>query len=422
MSAFDRIIGYADIKAELERFCDVVKNFERYKKLGVTMPRGILLDGNPGIGKTLMAKCFIEESGCKSYLLRKDKPDGDFVNEIRNTFEKAKADSCAIVFLDDMDKFANEDKYHKDAEEYVTVQACIDDCKDTGVFVIATVNDRYCMPDSLTRSGRFDKVIEMKFPKGKDAKRIIEHYISQKNVISEVDIEEIARIMEGYSCAELESVINEAGIYAGFEKRDSIEHKDILKACMRMIFNAPESVDPNNQKYIKYIACHEAGHAIISEVFEPGSVSLVSVCRYSGSTEGITIVRKPDDYKLSKTAKEHEVILKLGGKAATEIIFGLVDRGCNSDLHQAFDLVTEFVDHYCSYGFDAFEVGNSSSYLLENRDRAVSKEMDKYYRQAKQIILENRELLDIITQELIVKKTLTQKDIKALREKVAKIS
>ena len=422
MSAFDRIIGYADIKAELERFCDVVKNFERYKKLGVTMPRGILLDGNPGIGKTLMAKCFIEESGCKSYLLRKDKPDGDFVNEIRNTFEKAKADSCAIVFLDDMDKFANEDKYHKDAEEYVTVQACIDDCKDTGVFVIATVNDRYCMPDSLTRSGRFDKVIEMKFPKGKDAKRIIEHYISQKNVISEVDIEEIARIMEGYSCAELESVINEAGIYAGFEKRDSIEHKDILKACMRMIFNAPESVDPNNQKYIKYIACHEAGHAIISEVFEPGSVSLVSVCRYSGSTEGITIVRKPDDYKLSKTAKEHEVILKLGGKAATEIIFGLVDRGCNSDLHQAFDLVTEFVDHYCSYGFDAFEVGNSSSYLLENRDRAVSKEMDKYYRQAKQIILGNRELLDIITQELIVKKTLTQKDIKALREKVAKIS
>ncbi len=93
--------------------------------------------------------------------------------------------------------------------------------------------------------------------------------------------------------------------------------------------------------------------------------------------------------------------------------------GCNSDLHRAFDIVTEFVDNYCSYGFDAFEGNHASGYLLENRDRAVSEEMNKYYRQAKQIIAENKELLDIITQELIDKMTLAHKDIQTLRKRIA---
>jgi len=417
MSAFDKIIGYKDIKAELERFCDVLKNPERYQKLGVTIPRGILLDGDPGIGKTLMAKSFIEESGCKSYLLRKDKPDGDFVNEIRNTFEKAKADPIAIVFLDDMDKFANEDQFHRDAEEYVTIQACIDDCKDSGVFVLATVNDRCFMPDSLMRVGRFDKIIEMVYPKGEDAKRIVEYYLTQKQLLGGIDIDEIARLMEGHSCAELESVINEAGIYAGFDRREAIEQNDIVKACMRMIFDAPESVDTYTDKFLKNIAVHEAGHAVVAEVLDPGSVSLVSICHYSGATGGVTVIRDPEDCKVSFKAQEHDVIRKLGGKAAIEIVFGQVDVGCNNDLEQAFDLVSKFVDNYCAYGFDAFEMCNSSGYLLETRDRAITKEMEKYYRQAKKILIENSDLLDAITQELIKKKTLTHKDILHIREK-----
>ena len=130
MSAFDKVIGYENIKAELIRYCDVLKNREKYNRLGVQLPRGILLDGDPGLGKTLMAKCFIEECGLKYYLIRKDKPDGAFVDEIRSTFEKAKSDPIAIVFLDDMDKFANEDSNHRDAEEYVAVQAGIDEVKN----------------------------------------------------------------------------------------------------------------------------------------------------------------------------------------------------------------------------------------------------------------------------------------------------
>ena len=129
MSEFDKIIGYEDIKRELKKLCDVVKNPDRYTKLGVTLPGGILLEGDPGLGKTLMAKCFIAEAGCKAFVIRKEKPNGDFVKEIKEVFEKAKSENSAIVFLDDMDKFANEDDHHPNAEEFVTVQSCIDECK-----------------------------------------------------------------------------------------------------------------------------------------------------------------------------------------------------------------------------------------------------------------------------------------------------
>ena len=418
MSEFDKIIGYADIKAELIRFCDVIKNFEEYNLLGIEIPRGILLHGEPGIGKTILAKSFIKESEVKSFTIRKDKHSIEFVNHIRNTFDKAKKEECAIVFLDDMDKFANEDEYHKDAEEYVVIQSCIDECKDLNVFVLATANNIYCLPNSLMRAGRFDKVIRMTCPSGDDAKKIIKHFLSEKRVLGDIDIDDISSFMEGHSCAELEMVINEAGIYAVFDKRAKIEQRDIIKACMRLIFDAPDSVEYIDSNILKRIAVHEAGHAVISEVLEPGTVNLVSIRGYSNTSGGITSVRKPDDYNFNVVAQEHEIIRSLGGKAAIEMIYGTFDPGCIDDLQRAFDLVTTFVDNYCAYGFDAFEGCNSSQYLLENKDRKVAKEMDRYYRKSKQIIAENRDFFDRLVKELIENKTLTKKAIRNIRDKV----
>ena len=418
MSEFDKIIGYADIKDELIRFCDVLKNFKEYKRMGVEIPRGILLYGKPGIGKTILAKSFIKESKVKSFTIRKDKHGGEFVNHIRNTFDKAKKEECAIVFLDDMDKFANEDEYHKDAEEYVVIQSCIDECKDLNVFVLATANNIYCLPNSLMRAGRFDKIIRMTCPGGDDAKKIIKHFLSKKQVFGDIDIDDISSFLAGHSCAELEMVINEAGIYAVFDKRSKIEQRDIIKACMRLIFDVSESVENIDTNILKKIAVHESGHAVISEILEPGSVNLVSICGYSNNSGGITSVRKPDDYNFSVVAKENEIIRSLGGKAATEMIYGIFDLGCDGDLHTAFDLVTTFVDDYGAYGFNAFERGNSSQYLLESKDRKVAEELDRYYRKSKQILAENRDFFDDMVKELLGEKTLTKKQIRGIRDSV----
>ncbi len=212
------------------------------------------------------------------------------------------------MFLDDMDKFANEDNQHPDAEEYVAVQACIDSCKDSDVFVFATANDKWCLPDSLLRSGRFDKVIELECPKGDNAVKVIQYYLSQKTNLGDADAIEIARIMKGHSCADLETVVNEAGIYAGYDGRDKIGRQNLLRACMRMLYEGPEYVEDKEDWDSKFRAVHEAGHAVASEVLEPGSVSLLSISGYSGECGGFTIVYTSVDYRKSAERMEQYMI------------------------------------------------------------------------------------------------------------------
>lgn len=418
MSEFNKVIGYEDIKLELARFCDVLKNPEIYEELGVTMPRGILLHGDPGLGKTLMARCFIAESGCKVFTLRKEKPNGDFVNQIKETFEKAKEESPVIVFLDDMDKFANEDNMHRDAEEYVTVQSCIDDCKEYKVFTLATANKISCLPNSLLRAGRFDKVIEMEAPRGEEALQIIKHYLGKKRTIGDIDVVEISRLMEGQSCAELETVINEAGVYAGFDGRSVIEQKDIVKSCMRMIFGAPECIEGMDDKHKRLLAVHEAGHAIISEILEPGSVSIASICKYRGASEGIIKFREPIELDQLGKLKEQLIMRGLGGKAAIEVVYGETDLGCNTDMCNVFDIMERLVDDSCAYGFDSFERNSISNYLLEKKDRTIASEMDRLYKQAKKILIENRDFFDDVVENLIEKETITYRDMEIIRRKL----
>jgi len=141
---------------------------------------GLLINGDPGVGKTLMANCFIKESGRKAFICRKNKPDGEFINELKKIFNEAAKNTPSIILLDDMDKFANEDDRHRNAEEYVTVQARIDEVKDKDVFVLATTNGTNYLPDSLLRAGRFDTTITVDVPDGCDAVDIVKYYLSTK--------------------------------------------------------------------------------------------------------------------------------------------------------------------------------------------------------------------------------------------------
>ena len=414
---FEKVIGYDYIKKELYRICDIMLNEEVYKKLGVSVPNGIILDGDPGMGKTLMARCFINASGRKAFVCRKDKPNGDFVNQIKETFEKARQNAPSIILLDDMDKFANEDVHHRNAEEYVTVQACIDETKGQNVFVFATTNDLDNLPDSLKRAGRFDNIIKIENPSIEDAQKIIEHYIKEKHFVTEVDSKTIIRLLNGSSCAELETVINEAGIYAGFERKNKIETEDIIKACMRVIHRAPEFAKPHSKNALKRIAYHEAGHAIIADILMPDSVNFVSVRRHGGNTGGFTSYFQDEDYWLDIEIMKNRVIALLAGKAATEIVFGVVDTGTKEDLHRAFDIVVRFVDNYCSYGFDSWEQSrNTSSAVMERKEMRTFSEMERLYNRAKKLLVENREFLDAVANALIEKEVLTNSDIKKIKE------
>ena len=218
MSAFDKVIGYEKEKEELIQLCDMAKHAEKYAALGVSLPRGVLLHGVPGVGKTLMATALIEEMGeeRKRYILRKVKANDEFVEHISKTFQDAKEHAPSVIFLDDLDKFAS-DSDSRNPEELIAVQSGIDDVKGADVFVIATANELCELPRSLRRPGRFDRILEICPPNRREAVAIVRHYLEDKKIAADVNAESVARLMDGNSCAALESVLNEAGIYAGFE-------------------------------------------------------------------------------------------------------------------------------------------------------------------------------------------------------------
>ena len=413
---FEEIIGYNSIKNELIKICDIMRNSEFYSNLGVNVPNGLLLVGDPGLGKTLMANCVIKASGRRSFICRKDKPNGDFVNHIKAVFDEAVANAPSIVFLDDMDKYANGDEEHTNCEGFVTIQSCIDFAKGKDVFILATINDKRSLPKSLLRAGRFDNRIEVSAPRGKDAEKIISYYISRKNFVADIDMQTIARLLSGLSCAEFEAVINQAGIYAGFARKQKIEMDDIVRACLRVIYLAPEKEEAHSPQVLKSIAYHEAGHAVVAEVLEPGSINFVSVRSHSSSKGGFANYYQPEECWIKKQHMENRVTVALGGKASTEVCFGETDIGTENDLHKAFDICEKFVDHFCSNGFDRWvQTAFPSNSLMERKNAQISFEMENFYKKAKKILIDNREFLDKLAQALMNKDTLTSVEIQAIK-------
>ena len=411
MSYFDNVIGYEDIKTELIRICDMLKNPGKYALLGVCLPRGILLCGDPGMGKTLMAECFMAEGDCKVFTVEASVLEDNFIESLFDTFVKAKKEEKAIVYLDGIDKYVNEEK---DLRAAIATLEFFDLCKDTDILILATANSIQQIPDSILCTGRFDKVLELEYPLENDAENIVKHFLGQKKIAEDVDGKEIADIMAGYSCADLEAVVNEAGIYAGFDGRDEISREDLIRSCLRKLFHSPECLAEESREDVMRSAVHEAGHAVICEVLTPGSVSLASVRSYTGEMGGIVNVRPSGRYSRTKEEMEQEIIRKLGGKAAIELVLGKEDVECGNDLSRAFSLVNRLVDDYCVCGFDAFTGKVNSEKLLARKEKLIAQEIAKYYNQAKQILTENRAFLDKLSAMLAEKKILTQREIEAL--------
>lgn len=425
MSKFDEIIGYSAVKKELKQIADTLKNRDAYEKLGVSSPRGLLLHGEPGVGKSLMASAVMEASGRPAFVCRKNQPNGDFVKQIKETFDKAIESAPSIVLLDDMDKFANGDERHPDAEEYVTVQACIDNAKGKEVFVLATVNNMRCLPRSLHRAGRFDRVIKINAPRGEDALKIIAHYLRGKKVSRDIDVKTIARIMDGRSCAELETVINEAGLFAGYERAESITTDHLMEACLRIVFDVPATDDCDDEDFYtlhsdgnhvgSQIVYHEAGHAVVSEVLCPESVTVISAYTRSGSNGGFVNYYNDRAHTPLYWTKTR-ICGALGGIAAVEQKYGVFDTGGVRDLDHAFDEAKDLVVNSCICGLHLHCNGfDDTEHLKYEQEKAVAAEVEKYFRKAKEILSLNHEFFEKIAVALSQKRVLTATDIQQIK-------
>ena len=415
MSAFDLIIGYEPIKKELLQICDMIRNPGVYHEMGAVLPRGMLLYGDPGLGKTLAAKAFILESGLKVFTIRKNTGKDNLIGQITDTFKKAAEEAPCIVFLDDLDKFANEDKSHRDAEEYAAVQAGIDDVKGRDVFVVATVNDYDKLPRSLCRPGRFDRQIEFEAPCFEDAYKIIQFYLKGKKLDESVNLDDLSRMLNYESCAALETIMNEAAIYAAFERKDSIGMPELVRAVLRKEYNAPESIWNISDEAIRMTALHEAGHVVVSETLVPESVGMVSIRAKNGDRSGLMHPCVND------LTYEQKALIALGGKAAVEMYYpGMAAEGCSDDIIKATRSVSCSMGEEASLGFGLVNIGQacfeeSSQFLNHKFEIAIQTELERYQLQVRDILMKKKPFLENVMNGLIQKETLLYSDIQRIK-------
>lgn len=424
MEAFENVMGYDSLKRELLEIIDIMQNRDVYEKLHATCPNGMLLHGVPGVGKTLIANSFIEASGRPAVICRKNASEQSFIDSINQAFEEALAKAPSIILLDDMDKFANDDDDHKDSEAYVTIQSCIDMVKGKDVFVVATANNIHKLPGSLVRTGRFDRRVEVKRPNDEDSQKIIEHYLAGMGLAEGVDVGVLAAFFRGASCSTLEAVVNQAGIIAGFKRADHISMGDLIQSYVQIAHHIPKDelltpsgIDLHATDGGPDVIWHEAGHIVMSELIAPGSVTIAMAVTKEDGGHGFTSANFSKARMGVLAKKKADIMISLAAPAVTDIVFGRVDMGAESDIQSALEAIDDLND---SGGFAGLSLAtpsySMSGPMKERREIVATAIAELYYQEAKELLCEHRAFLEAIAKLLLEKVVLTGIDIAEIRE------
>lgn len=413
LSAFDEIIGYQSIVEELKQLCDMMQHPEAYVKLGAQIPKGLLLCGVPGCGKTMMANALIKECGRKSYIIRRGKPTDSFISEMNKTFQNAIDNSPSIILLDDMDKFAVKER---SKEEYIAVQACIDEVHNDDVFVIGTANSINDFPESLLRSGRFDRAIVVPSPNDEDLIKIISYYLSKRRFVDHINTGDIAKMLYGVSCADVESIINEAAIYSGADRADVITQEKIIKAFIRSNSGIDRTVSLDCSKNYQETLYHEAGHAVISDILVPGSVGFIALNSNNGKyCNGITI-----NCCLNSLSNDERIEVYLAGKAAEELKFGKTSVGSSTDLNRAFNRMSRRITDNGEFGIGMLSNKNDDD--DPSCIAIIRTSLERYFAFVKEILAANRTYLEYVVKELTRRNYLLNSDIIQIRKRIKIVS
>lgn len=412
MNAFNQIVGYESVKEELLKICDMLKNRKVYQELGASLPKGVLLYGPPGVGKSLLAKCLIQEAAIPHFILRKDTDGDHFISQIRQTFYKAQCQNHSIILLDDLDRFP---RYHGSDEEFAAVQAGIETIHGTDTLVLATANEIDDFPESLLRDGRFDLKIEICEPSPEDSVAIIQHYLKGKSLSPTIDLTDISKMLAGKSCAELESLLNMASIYAGYERCDRIKQEHIIEAFLNKEYPSAGSADCVSLKTMEKFAYHEAGHVVVSELISPDGIAFASIQSSASSKLG-GLVRRCNEWP----SQECAVFMSLAGKAATDVRYGRSTTGASNDIEKAIDLVKTMITEDGCTGMYNIEVPwryDLSTDTCGRLDIVIQTELNRYLSKTVELLTVNRSFLDDVASELLTKKILLNSDIRKIRER-----
>lgn len=404
MNHFKNIYGYEDVRGELAQIVSCLSGFEEFQSLGVHLPSGLLLAGSPGLGKTLMAQSLIQASGLPSFVCRKTERGNSMLKSIRKTFDAAAESTPSIVLLDDIDKFSNCDYDLVDTEEYVVVQSCIDAHKGEGIFVVATANDVNKLPQSLLRPGRFDRIIELDPPHGSDILAIVSHYLDDVPLAPGVDPQTIADILDGSSCALIETTVNEASLLAGFEGANCTSLVHFVRAYARMegggsLAELPGSLSLQDAWATEraQVAFHEAGHVVVEETLHPGAASLAAIVQRQGRLGGLAKRRHITPTGTYQETKA-EVLVTLAGGLAVEHKYGIPCLGCKSDNNAASGAIKSMLGDTSLLGsyFNGLSRWPGSESFDDACERACAVIMEQLRWEAREILARHWHLVERI--------------------------
>ena len=415
MDKFDeKVIGYDSIKETLRQIADVLKRPEAYKEKGVAMPRGLLMESAPGLGKSLMASILMEESGRKSFVFRRINEGNTFLGEMKDIFDVAKEEAPSILLLEDLNLYVESNSPY--APEWACLQACIDETSDADIFVIATTNDTRYMPQSLLRPGRFDYILNLNPPLGKTAENIVSYYLRDKNLAKDVQISDIVKAMPQVSCATLETVMNLAAINSVYRDHAHVQKEDIIDALLKVVYNLRKADCEEDPQEHQMIAVHEAAHAVVGEILHSGSIGIITIRGSHGAIGGMESGFAV--YAKSEEEFQDEIIKTLAGKAGTALIYGIMDIRAVADIKKADQLLDIWLCHFAGGGFSGVEPSENrlSEPRLSYNEAIKSAKLEELYRRAYKILYDNRDFLLAVQKELLEHETLLNSDLAKIRE------
>lgn len=437
---FANVAGVDEAKKELEEIVDFLRHPEKYKKLGARTPKGVLLVGPAGCGKTLLAKAVAGEANVPFFSIA----GSEFMEMLvgigaaraRDLFLTAKKSAPSIIFIDEIDAIGRARSTgvmpSHDEREQTLNQILVEMdgfAPNEQVIVIAATNRGDLLDPALLRPGRFDRRIIVDYPDLAGRKEIIKIHARNKPFMEEVNWDKITRRTVGFSGADLENMLNEAAIYAAREARDKINMNDIEEAALKVKLG-PEKTRLQSDYDKKLTAYHEAGHAIVSH-FLPHTDSVHRISIVSrGMALGYTLIPpERDKVHETKTHLHERMAYMMGGRAAEELIFNEVTTGAANDFDQATRIAKAMVMEFgmsklgpvnfgptndvTSWG-NNFENTAISQEMLGEIDREIKAILDEAYETATTVIKTNKKLLDIVAEELLKKETMDQDEFEEL--------
>lgn len=432
---FKDVAGLDEEKSEMLEIVEFLKNPEKYSKMGAKTPRGVLLCGKPGTGKTLIAKAIAGEANVPFISMS----GSEFVemfaglgaSRVRKLFERAKKISPCIIFIDEIDAIGSRRASNNgaDSENNQTLNQLLVEMdgfdSDQSIIVIAATNRPEMLDEALLRPGRFDRTINIALPDIKGREEILKIHSKNKKIAEDVDFKSIAGDTAGFTGAELENILNEAAIIATNKKHDAINNSDIEDAVKKVTVGLEKHNRVVSEKDKKLTAYHEAGHAVVSRYLETQKdIKEVSIIP-RGVAGGYTMYKTNEDkFYVSKTEMEEKLISLLGGRAAEKVALDDISTGASNDIEVAMKIARDMVTVYgmsdkigpmsINLEKDPYQMQLLGNNLEDEIGKEVKTILEDAYEKAQRLLSLHRDKLDAVAGVLLEKEVINEKEFEEI--------